>query len=362
MKKRFFCFVLAAAIALGYTVSAAGTEATASGDNSTAITAQTAILADANTGQIYYQKDMHKRMYPASITKILTGLVAIDKGNPNDILTIPDGMDNGMPSGSAGIALQTGEQITEDEALYTMFLASANDSATALALHTAGTVPAFVNMMNDYAKSLGVKDSTFDNPTGLPDKNNLTSAYDMAVITRKAYGTPELMKYFGALKYTMPATNKRAKPQNYVTLHKMMKSTRFKYPGVIAGKTGWETMSGHTLVTVAQRNDRTLVCVVMRSSDANTVYGDTASLLNYGFSHSFPSEGAAFLPSCTSKADISKISNKSSAGPSTNNAPKAAVNGVLIAIACIVGVAGLIVLFYFLTSKIARIRGKSQRT
>jgi D-alanyl-D-alanine carboxypeptidase (penicillin-binding protein 5/6) len=249
-----------------------------------AITAETAIVADAQSGLIYYQKNMHTQMYPASITKILTGLLAVEKGNPNDIITVPDDIDKGMPSDSATIALTGGEQITQDEALYTMFLASANDSANALALHIGGTIPNFVDMMNARAKELGAVDSHFDNANGLPDKNNLTSAYDMALITKAALDNTTLMKYFGATSYTLPATNKRPKPEAFTTLQKMMKDTVYQYDGTIAGKTGWETMSGHTLVTAARRNGRTLICVVMKSSDAYTVYKDSIALLNYVFS------------------------------------------------------------------------------
>ena len=168
--------------------------------------------------------------------------------------------------------------------------------ATVIADKIGGTQDKFVAMMNNYARSLGAKDSHFANPTGLPNAQNLTSAYDMALITRKAYQTPALMKYFGARTYTMPATNKRAKAQAYVTLHKMMKKTRYYYDGVVAGKTGWETMSGHTLVTVAQKNGRTIICIVMKSSDAETVYTDTTALLNYGFSVTSGGSGAQYLP------------------------------------------------------------------
>jgi D-alanyl-D-alanine carboxypeptidase (penicillin-binding protein 5/6) len=247
------------------------------------ITAQTAIVADADTGEIYYQKNMHQQMYPASITKILTGILAVEKTNPQDVITIPDDISKGMPSDSASIALQGGEMITVEEALYTMFLASANDSANALALQVGGTIPNFVTMMNERAKELGAVDSHFDNANGLPDSNNVTSAYDMALITQQAISMPELMKYFGAITYTLPPTNKRTNSEAFITLDKMMKNTVYKYPGMIAGKTGWETMSGNTLVSVASRNGRKLICVVMKSSGDYWVYSDSIALLNYCF-------------------------------------------------------------------------------
>jgi D-alanyl-D-alanine carboxypeptidase len=258
------------------------------------ITAETAIVADADSGRIYYQKSMHKQMYPASITKIMTGLLAVENGNDTDVITAPDDIQKGMPGDAARIWLAGGEQVTQEEALYTMFLASANDSANVLALHTGGTIDNFVDMMNTRAKELGAQDTHFSNANGLPDVNNLTSAYDMAIITKKALESPTLMKYFGALTYTMPTTNMRKQTVAYQTLHKMMKYEKYKRLGVIAGKTGWETMSGHTLVTVAKQNGRTLICVVMKSdNNSYAAYNDTVALLDYGFALPASSEKPA---------------------------------------------------------------------
>lgn len=271
------------------------------------VTAETAIVADADTGYIYYDKSIHKQMYPASITKILTGLAAVEKGNDSDMITVPDTIQNGMPSNAARICLVGGEKVTQEEALYTMFLASANDSANLLAYHIGGSMDNFVAIMNATAKKLGAVDSHFANASGLPDPNNVTSAYDMAIITKKALETPALMKYFGATSYTMPATNMHKKAVPYSTLQKMMKNTVYKYDGVIAGKTGWETMSGHTLVTAARRNGRTLICVVMKSSDSHAVYNDSIALLDYGFSASCNAQNPQYLKAPAVAAKIAPV-------------------------------------------------------
>jgi D-alanyl-D-alanine carboxypeptidase len=282
------------------------------------ITAQTSVVADADTGQIYYQKNMHTEMYPASITKIMTGILAVEKGKDSDVITVSNDVSKGITSGVARIYLATDEQITQEEALYTLFLASANDSANALALHIGGTMNNFVAMMNARAKALGAVDTNFSNANGLPDTNNITSAYDMALITKRALEMPGLMKYFGAKSYVMPVTNKRNKTVAYQTLHKMMKNTVYKYDGVIAGKTGWETMSGHTLVTAAKRNGRTLICVVMKSSNQYTIYKDTIALLNYGFAQ--PSGGAS--------ADYLKAPVTAKVSVAASSKPVAAVQAV----------------------------------
>jgi D-alanyl-D-alanine carboxypeptidase (penicillin-binding protein 5/6) len=380
MKRKFlsillmFCIVTFTYIGSGSdlksradTIASSSTAVSSSSTNAPAITAETAIVADANTGLIYYQKDMHTQMYPASITKILTGLLAVEKGSPQDVITIPDDIDKGMPSNSATIALTGGEQITQEEALYTMFLASANDSANALALHIGGTIANFVDMMNARAKELGAVDSHFDNANGLPDKNNVTSAFDMAIITKAALANTSLMKYFGATSYVLPPTNKRSNSEVFTTLQKMMKDTAYQYDGTIAGKTGWETMSGHTLVTVARRNGRTLICVVMKSSDAYTVYNDTIALLNYVFS-----QPSSVSTSCYLQAPIPKpVAKVSAPAPTEANivaakSEPAESSGSYIAplllFACAACFGALLLAVYSRKNKLARRRLRKRST
>lgn len=334
MKNKYistFAFILFATyliLTCNLSIKSAAASVSSSAENAPQVTAETAIVADADTGYIYYNKNMHKQMYPASITKILTGLVAVENGKDSDLIQINGNISAGMPSDAARIYLEDGEEITQEEALYTMFLASANDSANALAVHIGGSIENFVNMMNARAKDLGAVDSHFSNANGLPDKNNVTSAYDMALITKKALQESALMKYFGAKSYVMPATNKRAS-EAYLTLHKMMKNTAYRYDGVIAGKTGWETMSGHTLVTAAKRDNRTLICVVMKSSDGHSVYKDTIALLNYCFSLPVSNSSGEYLASPIKTVgeiastdvgnNISKAANTAINPPKSNN-------------------------------------------
>lgn len=248
------------------------------------ITSQTAAVMDASGGQVLYAKDMHKKMYPASITKIMTGLVAVENASPESVVTVSREVQDIENGQVAHMALAAGEKITLDQALYGMFLASANDAAMAIAEHVSGSEGAFVSRMNDTAKALGASDTHFDNSNGLPDAQNYTSAYDMALIAKAAAANPVLMKYFGARSYDMAPTNLQPKKRHFETLHKMMQRTsRFYDADVIAGKTGWETMSGHTLVTVARRNGATLICVAMRGASDAATYNDTRSMLNFCF-------------------------------------------------------------------------------
>ena len=208
------------------------------------ITGEAAIVMDADTLQIYYQKNIHERLYPASITKILTGLIAAENTSPTDRVTVMPDVTKSQSKDYAHIALLPGENVSVDELMYTMFLASANDSAQVLAEHLGGTVDNFVRMMNYRARQLGCVDSSFSNPNGLPDVNNLTSAYDMALITKAAVNNPALMKYFGAYQYSLHATNMRNDSQVFTTLHKMMKKTVYYDEDVIAGVPASRLMPG----------------------------------------------------------------------------------------------------------------------
>ena len=153
-------------------------------------------------------------------------------------------------------------------------------------------------MMNYAAHQLGTTDTDFDNPDGLPDKNNYTSAYDMALISIKAISTPEELKYFGAVDHLIPADNVRSTPCEFGTIVNILRpNSMYYYNGIIAAKSGWIDMSGYTLVTAAQRDDRTLVCVQMGGESWGSVYDDAAALFNYGFAQPETiSTDAAFSP------------------------------------------------------------------
>jgi len=247
------------------------------------ITTEAAIVVDASTMQIYYEKNMHEKLYPASITKILTALVAVENSSADDLVTVPADVTKSQRSDYANIALKPGELVTQEALFNTMFIASANDSAQVIAENVGGTLDNFVKMMNYRARQAGCVDSSFSNSNGLPDVNNITSAYDMARITFEAIKNPSLMKYFSAKQYSLPPTNLRNDLQGFTTLHKMMKNTVYYDKEVIAGKTGWESMSKNTLVTVAKRGTRTLICVQLRVDTSYTMYTEAKQLLEYGF-------------------------------------------------------------------------------
>ncbi|MBR1737211.1 MAG: D-alanyl-D-alanine carboxypeptidase [Firmicutes bacterium] len=170
------------------------------------IVAQSAILIDADTGFILYDKDCHAKSYPASTTKSMTALLAIENTKKTDIVTHSEYAINETPWDSSKIYAEVGEKLTMEQALYAVLLASANEVCMAIAEHIDGSVDKFVDRMNKKAKELGCKDTHFVNPHGYHDDDHYTSAYDMSLIFREAVKHPDFLKYISTDYYSIPKT------------------------------------------------------------------------------------------------------------------------------------------------------------
>ena len=248
--------------------------------DSPSITGESGIVLEVSTGTILYEKNMHEIHYPASITKIMTVLLAIENCEMDDIVTVPSEAVYMEDKGSH-IALDAGEQLTVEQCLYAIMLASANDAAYALAEHVGGTYENFIRMMNEKAKELGCENTNFTNPHGLPDENHVTSAYDMALITKAALQYDMFQTVSGTSYYEIPPTEHQKDLICMYNHHKMIGKTEFQNEEVFAGKNGYTDAAGHTLVTCAKRDDMVIICVVMQDQ-GEYIYQDTLELLNYG--------------------------------------------------------------------------------
>ena len=247
------------------------------------IQAEYAVLMDADTGQVLFDKNMNQRAYPASMTKIMTGLLAVEQGSTSQMIMVTETAVNIEEPASSHIALTPGEQLPLHEALYALLLPSANDAANVIAEHVAGTQEAFAKQMTEKARAIGAVDTSFVNPHGLHDDNHYTTAYDMALITRYAAQNDVFMDYFGTGTHTMPPTNKQSEERPFTNYQYMLvENTRFYNPDVIGGKIGYTNAARHTMATVARRDGRTLICVVM-STDRDQKFYDTQLLLDFGF-------------------------------------------------------------------------------
>lgn len=240
-----------------------------------------AILMEANSGTILYEKNSHEQGYPASITKIATAIVAIENGDFSDEVTFSE--DAVFKTEGSGIWRDVDEVMTLEECMYGMMLESANECAYAIAEHVGGGYENFIGMMNAKAAELGCTGTHFNNPHGLPDEEHLTTCYDMALISSYAINNDVFRKIVGTVRYDIPPTNKHEEITYLTNHHKMLKqSEELYYEPCIGGKTGYTMAAGNTLVTFAEQNGLTLVCVVMQENKSSQ-YADTRLLLDWGF-------------------------------------------------------------------------------
>ncbi len=247
-----------------------------------------AIVMEQETGVILYEKNIHATYYPASITKILTALVALENSQLDEIVTFSKDAVYKNEGDTSHISRDVGEQMTMEQCLYGMMLESANECAYAIAEHVGdGDVNKFVDMMNEKARELGCVDSNFNNTNGLPDENHYVSAYDMALISRAAYANEDFARIVGTKTYSIPPTNKHTEITPLYNHHAMLHAfrgygSRYVSSYCLGGKTGYTVAANSTLVTYARKNGMTLVCVVLNATSPGH-YVDTKALLNYCF-------------------------------------------------------------------------------
>ncbi|MDA8441913.1 MAG: D-alanyl-D-alanine carboxypeptidase, partial [Peptococcaceae bacterium] len=242
------------------------------------VNGEAAVLVDADSGQILFAKNSHEHLPIASITKIMTAIVALDKGNLDSVVTIqPDIMDRKNVYGTL-LYLEPGEKFTLRQLLYGMLLNSANDAAMAVADYIGGNETNFVQMMNATAQQLGATDTHFTNPDGLSEPNHYSSASDMALFARYAMQNPVFAEIVQTKTMDFPRSKPKLPNKLYNIDHML-----WLYSGVDGVKTGYTAEARNTIVTSATRNGRRLLVVVLRGDTAKSIYADDANLLDYGF-------------------------------------------------------------------------------
>lgn len=255
-----------------------------------AVNSQTYVVMEVNSGKVLASRGANTKMYPASITKILTTALALENGSPEDEHTMTYKATHSIEAGSTHIALTEDEVVTVKDLLNATMIESANDAANGLAEYVAGDIDNFPQLMNDKCAEIGAVNSNFVNAHGLHDKNHYTTAYDMALITRWAIGVEGFREVFGATSYTVPVTNKQPVERNIGTHHMMLVDSKYYYEGTEGGKLGWTPEARHTMVTLAKRNGMELICVVMDSRTQYEKFNDTIALYNYCFENYTVSE------------------------------------------------------------------------
>lgn len=248
------------------------------------VSAQAAILMDANTGVILYSKNIHERLYPASTTKIMTTLLAMENGNLDDMVEFSHDAVFSVPADGSKMGMDEGESLSLEDCLYGIMVASANEAANAAGEYVSGSIENFVALMNERAQEIGCTDTHFTNTNGLHDPEHYTSVYDLALISSLFFRNEMLCKISNTPRYHFEAT--ATQPDDfYVNNKHRLINGEIPYEGILGGKTGYTDSSRQTLVTCAEQNGMRLVCIVFKEEKPDQ-FTDTVELFDYGF-HNF---------------------------------------------------------------------------
>lgn len=244
------------------------------------ITAVSALLMDANTGQILYQKNGFVRKEPASLTKIITAIIALEYGHPEEVVTISKKTAN--ISVGQQLGLNTGDRLTLENLIKAALMYSANDSTVAIAEHLAGTEERFVDLMNARAVVLGALNTRFANTNGYHNPNHYSTAYDLAQLTRYALTNPDFARIISTPQDTIHWADGDKKREVNNTNRLVREES---YQGILGVKTGSTIRAGNCLIAAAKRGDRTLIAVVLHSRNR---YRDAVNMLDFGFDKMVP--------------------------------------------------------------------------
>lgn len=238
------------------------------------LTAQAVFVFEPDSGTILHQINPDTRLHPASTTKIMTALTALDVYSPNDILTVKTG-DQAI---GQSVHLETGQQFTAKDLLYAILVASGNDAALTLAEnYPDGGYSRFVELMNQKAKDLHLKNTSFTNVSGIEGGNHKTTVHDLAILTKEAINNPLFMEIVNTPQITITDTTNQ-------TQYKLETTNQLlgKIEGLKGIKTGWTENAGECLITYVERNNKKIITVVLNSSDR---FGETKQLIDWVYSH-----------------------------------------------------------------------------
>ncbi|MFC0522805.1 D-alanyl-D-alanine carboxypeptidase family protein [Pontibacillus salicampi] len=272
MKKIIFLTL----ILLCFTTTSILADASISPADAPEVKSETAVLMDADSGQIIYGKNEEKTMYPASLTKIATAIYAIENSNLDETVTVSE---KARKTDGTRVYLEPGEEVPLQKLLQGLLVNSGNDAGVAIAEHMEGSVSAFADSLNAFLEEeIGVVNTHFENPHGLYHEDHVTTAKDLAAITQYAMQNEHFRNIVGTKKLNWKGESWET---TIFSHHRLMRED--PYDGVTGGKTGYVDESGFTLETTAERDHIRLIVITMKSDSQNTAYEDTKQLLDYGF-------------------------------------------------------------------------------
>lgn len=253
--------------------------------------AQSALLMDMPSGRVLYSKNLDERVFPASLTKIMTGIIALEQGNMGDTVSATYEALKNITMEDSQMGLLIGEEITMEQLVNAMLVHSANDASNVIAIHLAGSIEKFVEMMNQKAKELGMTGTNYVNACGSHDDNHYTTARDLAILTKYAMQNEQFREIVKKIIYKIPPTNKFANERTLVNTNLFLstiRSTYYYYPPAIGIKTGHTSQAGYCLVSAATYSDIELMAIVMNCQNVDTKeqaysYLDSKALFDFGF-------------------------------------------------------------------------------
>lgn len=254
-------------------------------DEDLSVNAKAALIVETNTGKIIYEKDIYEQNYPASVTKILTAILTIEKCELDDVATVSQSAISHIPTGYVIAPLFVGEQITIKDLLYALMLKSANDAAYVLAEHVGGSVDEFSEMMNKKAEELGCKNTHFVNPNGIHNQNHYTTAYDMYLISNYAMKNEKFKEVVSTYEYTLSPTNKHPlKDRIMKNTNNFVNPKNAYYNKIINGiKTGTTKQAGNCLITNSSDNGLEFITVVLGAQTANSKFSETKKMISFAY-------------------------------------------------------------------------------
>lgn len=253
--------------------------------------APVALLMDAGTGKILYEKNARQKMYPASTTKIMTAILALENRSLTDTTTVSYNAIFSVPIGYTNANLQLDEILTMEQLLHVLLVPSANDAANVIAEEIAGSVESFATMMNTKAREIGCENTHFVNANGVHNENHYSTAYDLALISRYAMQNESFRKLVSTVRYTLPVTNKYDKTdRTFLNTNRLINPKSSQYYEYATGiKTGYTDAARNCIVAGAKKDNMELICVILGAGSDTTTstnkFGDCINLFEYGFEH-----------------------------------------------------------------------------
>ncbi|NLW19806.1 MAG: hypothetical protein GXY84_00315 [Clostridiales bacterium] len=246
------------------------------------LNAAACVLVDMRSGRVLFASDMEKRLFPASTTKMMTLLLAVERGRLDEEVILPE-VTGKVPRDSSLVPVYPGEKMRMRDLLYGLMIRSGNDAANAVAQICAGSVERFVAQMNQRARQLGMENTHFQNPHGYHHQEHYSTAKDLAILALHGMANPDFAQIASALTYDLPATQKRGILQINNTNELLIPGSPHYYEGAVGIKSGYTSLAGFCYAGGVQREGQQLLAVIMGSRTRNRGWDDLARLFNYGF-------------------------------------------------------------------------------